>query len=47
MAELTISPIGTELLDDPAADPVTVAESLRNIARASRRSGTKASTLCW
>ena len=36
MAELTISPIGTELLDDPAADPVTVAESLRNIARANR-----------
>jgi len=36
VAELTISPIGTELLDDPAADPVTVAESLRNIARANR-----------
>jgi SAM-dependent methyltransferase len=36
VAELTISPIGTELLDDPAADPATVAESLRNIARANR-----------
>ena len=36
MAELTISPIGTELLDDPAADPATVAISLRNIARANR-----------
>jgi hypothetical protein len=36
MAELSISPIGTELLDDPAADPVTVAESLRNIARANQ-----------
>jgi SAM-dependent methyltransferase len=36
VAELSISPIGTELLDDPAADPVTVAESLRNIARANR-----------
>ena len=36
MPELSISPIGVELLDDPAADPVTVAESLRNIARANR-----------
>jgi SAM-dependent methyltransferase len=36
MAELSISPIGVELLDDPAADPATVAESLRNIARANR-----------
>ncbi|HET6836860.1 MAG TPA: methyltransferase domain-containing protein [Gemmatimonadales bacterium] len=36
MTELSISPIGVELLDDPAADPVTVAESLRNIARANR-----------
>jgi SAM-dependent methyltransferase len=31
---LAPSPVGTELLDDPAADPATVAESLRNIARA-------------
>jgi 2-polyprenyl-3-methyl-5-hydroxy-6-metoxy-1,4-benzoquinol methylase len=36
MAELTLSPIGTELLDDPAADPATVARSLQNIARANR-----------
>jgi hypothetical protein len=36
MTELTISPIGAELLDDPGADPVTVAQSLRNIARANR-----------
>jgi hypothetical protein len=36
VAELTISPIGSELLDDPAADPGTVAVSLRNIARANR-----------
>jgi SAM-dependent methyltransferase len=36
LAELSISPIGVELLDDPAADPVAVAESLRNIARANR-----------
>ena len=36
MAELSVSPIGAELLDDPDADPDTVAESLRNIARANR-----------
>ena len=36
MSELSISPIGVELLDDPDADPATVAESLRNIARANR-----------
>jgi SAM-dependent methyltransferase len=36
MAELSISPIGAELLDDPAADPATVGESLRNLARANR-----------
>jgi 2-polyprenyl-3-methyl-5-hydroxy-6-metoxy-1,4-benzoquinol methylase len=36
MPELSISPIGAELLDDPAADPATVAESLRNLARANR-----------
>jgi SAM-dependent methyltransferase len=33
---LTLSPLGAELLDDPAADPATVAASLRNIARANR-----------
>jgi 2-polyprenyl-3-methyl-5-hydroxy-6-metoxy-1,4-benzoquinol methylase len=36
MTDLSISPIGTELLDDPAADPATVAATLRNIARANR-----------
>src|SRR5262249_55904312 len=30
------SPIGAELLDDPSADPATVAASLRDIARANR-----------
>lgn len=33
---LSISTIGTELLDDPSADAAVVAESLRNIARANR-----------
>ena len=33
---LVSSPLGVELLDDPAADPAAVAESLRNIARANR-----------
>ncbi|MGN6393245.1 MAG: methyltransferase domain-containing protein [Gemmatimonadales bacterium] len=33
---LAPSPRGVELLDDPAADPAAVAESLRNIARANR-----------
>jgi 2-polyprenyl-3-methyl-5-hydroxy-6-metoxy-1,4-benzoquinol methylase len=36
VAGLRISPIGTELLDNPSADPGVVAESLRNIARANR-----------
>jgi SAM-dependent methyltransferase len=36
VAGLVITPIGAELLDNPAADPATVAESLRNIARANR-----------
>jgi hypothetical protein len=36
MTDLSISSIGAELLDDPRADPVIVAESLRNIARANR-----------
>lgn len=36
MAELSITPLGAELLDDPGADPAIVAESLRNIARANR-----------
>jgi SAM-dependent methyltransferase len=33
---LELSPIGVELLDDPAADPAMVAASLRDIARANR-----------
>jgi hypothetical protein len=33
---LALSSVGTELLDDPAADPTAVAESLRNIARSNR-----------
>jgi SAM-dependent methyltransferase len=36
MGELSITSLGAELLDDPAADPAIVAESLRNIARANR-----------
>ncbi len=36
MAELSITSIGAELLDDPAADPRAVAESLHHIARANR-----------
>jgi hypothetical protein len=36
MAGLSITPLGVELLDDPAADPAMVAESLRNVARANR-----------
>jgi 2-polyprenyl-3-methyl-5-hydroxy-6-metoxy-1,4-benzoquinol methylase len=33
---LATSPIGTELLDDPAADPASVALSLTNVARSNR-----------
>ena len=36
MPELTITSVGAELLDDPAADPAAVAQSLRNIARSNR-----------
>jgi SAM-dependent methyltransferase len=36
VAGLSITSIGAELLDDPAADPAAVAESLRNLARANR-----------
>ena len=36
MAGLSITSIGAELLDDPAANPAAVAESLRNIGRANR-----------
>jgi hypothetical protein len=40
------SPIGTELLDDPGADPATVRQSLGNIARANRWFG-GAAALRW
>jgi hypothetical protein len=36
MSRLTLSETGTELLDDPAADPATVAQALHHIARANR-----------
>lgn len=36
MEPLTIAPLGTELLDDPGADPALATESLRNITRANR-----------
>jgi hypothetical protein len=35
-ARLRITPLGVELLDDPAADPATVVRSLGNVARANR-----------
>ena len=43
---LAIRRLGSELLDDPATDPVVVAESLRNIARANRWFGGTAA-LCF
>lgn len=36
MEPLALSPVGTELLDDPSADPGAVARSLRHIARSNR-----------
>jgi SAM-dependent methyltransferase len=39
MSGLALSAIGTELLDDPAADPAAVAVSLQSIARANRWMG--------
>ena len=42
---LTITPLGTELLDDPAADPQTVVQSLGNVARANRWFGGGAAVL--
>jgi len=39
MATLALSPIGHELLDDPAADPAIVTESFRNLARSNRLFG--------
>jgi hypothetical protein len=35
-SSLSITPLGVELLDDPAADPDTVVRSLRDIARSNR-----------
>lgn len=40
-----MAPFGTELLDDPSADPFTVARSLTNIARANRWFGGRAAAL--
>ena len=45
MDQLTISPVGAELLDDPAADPAAVTETLRNIARSNRWFGGTAAVL--
>ena len=45
MRALERSPIGTELLDDPAADASAVAESLRHIARANQWFGGTAAML--
>ena len=36
MSTIALSPIGHELLDDPAADPALVTESFRHLARANR-----------
>jgi SAM-dependent methyltransferase len=46
VAGLSITSIGEELLDDPAANPAAVAESLRNIARANRWFGGAAAVRC-
>lgn len=46
MARLALSGVGEELLDDPAADPAAVRESLRNIARSNRWFG-GAQALRW
>ena len=44
---LGITTVGTELLDDPAADPAAVTLSLRNVARANRWfGGAAAGTRC-
>jgi hypothetical protein len=45
MDQLAISPVGAELLDDPAADPAAVTETLRNIARSNRWFGGTAAVL--
>lgn len=45
MTSPTAAPLGTELLDDPGADPAVVARSLANIARANRWFGGRAAAL--
>ncbi len=40
-----VAPFGTELLDDPSADPFTVVRSLTNIARANRWFGGRSAAL--
>jgi len=45
MSAPALAPVGTELLDDPSADPATVARSLANIARANRWFGGRAAAL--
>ncbi|HEU4524115.1 MAG TPA: methyltransferase domain-containing protein [Gemmatimonadales bacterium] len=42
---LGVSSLGTELLDDPGADPAAVTRSLRNVARANRWFGGVAAAL--
>jgi hypothetical protein len=43
---LGITTVGTELLDDPGADPAAVTRSLRNVARANRWFGGAAAVRC-
>lgn len=45
MTSPATAPLGTELLDDPGADPAVVARSLGNIARANRWFGGRAAAL--
>jgi len=44
-AHLRVTPLGVELLDDPAADPASVIRSLGNVARANRWFGGAAAVL--
>ena len=45
MSAPAVAPLGAELLDDPSADPFTVARSLTNIARANRWFGGRSAAL--
>ncbi len=45
MTAPALAPLGTELLDDPAADPATVSRSLHHIARANHWFGGRAAAL--